>query len=130
MAIKWDYTTMTTGSSEIDEEHQEWIRRFNEFDAAIANGQGLEAIQHILHFLAEYTVTHFAHEEARMAQHNSPVAALNRTEHGRFRANLDEIERWMQQEGTSLVEVVSVKIDMENWLINHICKIDAQLRPC
>jgi hemerythrin len=129
MTVKWDYAQMTTGLPEIDEEHKEWIRRFNEFDAAVAEGQGLEAIQHTLHFLAQYTETHFAHEEARMAQYNSPVAALNRAEHDRFRAKLYEIEAWIQREGTTLVEVVSLKIDMEQWLVNHICKVDVQLQP-
>jgi hemerythrin len=130
MAVEWDYAQMTTGLSEIDEEHKEWIRRFNEFEAAVVEGQGLEEIRHTLHFLAQYTETHFAHEEARMAQYNSPVAALNRAEHDRFRAKLHEIETWIQREGTTLVEVVSLKIDMEQWLVNHICKIDVELQRC
>ena len=129
MAIEWDYAQMTTGLPEIDEEHKEWLRRFNEFDAAIVNSQGVKAVQRTLDFMAQYAETHFAHEEACMAQYNSPIAALNHTEHDRFRAKLYEIQAWIQQEGTTLVEVVSLKIDMEQWLINHICRIDVQLHP-
>jgi hemerythrin len=128
MAVEWDYAQMTTGVPEIDEEHKEWIRRFKEFEAAVIEGRGLEKIQNTLHFLAQYTETHFVHEEAYMAQYDSPVAALNRAEHDRFRAKLHEIETWIQQEGATLVEVMSLKIDMEQWLVNHICKIDVELQ--
>jgi len=129
MAIEWDYARMTTGLPGIDAEHQEWIRRFNEFDTAVTSGQGLETIQDTLNFLATYAETHFAHEEALAARHGSPVAALNRANHDQFRAQIQDIQAWIQQEGASLVEVVSLKIDMEQWLINHICKVDTQLHP-
>ena len=37
MTINWDAEKMTTGIGEIDEQHKEWIRRFNEFDDAVTS---------------------------------------------------------------------------------------------
>jgi len=128
MAIEWNYEIMTTGSSEIDEEHKEWIRRFNQFDDAVVNRQGVEVINDSLQFFLSYSKSHFPHEEAFMEQYKCPVAALNRAEHGRFREKLLALETWVRSEGPSLVEVIGLKGDMEQWLVNHICKIDTQLR--
>ena len=51
MQINWDPNKMATGVPEVDAQHQEWIRRYNEFDAAVSHGQGLEAVQSALDFL-------------------------------------------------------------------------------
>jgi hemerythrin len=130
MAIEWDHDKMTTGLPDIDEQHKEWIRRFNEFDNAVANRKGLEAIQSTLSFLTQYTETHFVHEEACMTQCNCPATAVNRSAHDGFRARLSEIKGWVKQEGATIVEVVALKLELEAWLINHICTIDVQLRGC
>jgi hemerythrin len=129
MPLVWDQLQMTTRLPEIDEEHKEWIRRFNEFDQAVTLGRGVEAVEETLNFLAEYAEAHFKHEEALAEQHHSPVAALNHENHNQFRAQLQEIRRWTQQDGASTVEVVAIKLEMEQWLVNHICKVDTRILP-
>lgn len=128
MTIEWDQQAMTTGSFETDEEHREWIRRFNEFESAVLNRRGLDAINRSLQFFAEYSNTHFPHEEALMDRYACPAAALNRADHDKFREKLQQLQTWIQIEGSSPVEVVQLKSDLENWLVNHICKVDIQLR--
>ncbi len=129
MPLEWDQLMMTTRLPEIDDEHKEWIRRFNEFDQAVTQGKGIEAVTDTLKFLSEYAEAHFKHEEAVAAEHNSPVAELNHINHDQYRVQLHEINRWVQQGGVSNFEVVAIKQDMEQWLINHICKIDTQILP-
>lgn len=128
MALEWNYEKMTTGLADIDEEHQEWIRRFNQFDGAVANHEGRAALQDALRFYVQYTETHFAREEAYMTQYRCPVAEANRAAHQAFRARLAEIEEWVKQEGATLVEVVSMDLLLEEWMANHISTIDVQLR--
>lgn len=128
MPLEWNQH-MSTRLPEIDEEHREWIRRYNEFDHAVTTGQGVAAIQSTLDFLAEYAEAHFAHEEALAAQHHSPVAEINHSNHDQFRAQLHEIRQWIKQEGVSIVEVIAIKQDMEKWLTNHIIKVDTQILP-
>ncbi len=128
MAIKWNDEKMATGLPEIDSQHKEWIRRFNEFDDAVVNGKGRESIVGTLDFLMQYTEIHFANEEESMARLNSPVLSANRTAHDEFRGKLAEIRAWVKGEGASSVEVLSLKVTLEEWLVNHICTIDVQLR--
>lgn len=128
MPLEWNQEKMTTGLADIDEEHKEWIRRFNDFDNAVANDKGREALQNALRFYIQYTETHFAREEAYMTQYQCPVAAANRAAHQAFRARLAEIEEWVRQEGGTMLEVVSLVLMLEEWMANHICTIDVQLR--
>ena len=51
MPIKWDGAAMSTGLSDIDGQHQEWIRKINEFDQAISNGMEIANIFNTLAFL-------------------------------------------------------------------------------
>ncbi len=127
MAIKWDPEIMSTGSIVIDDQHKEWIRRFNQFEDAVINRHGTEAIYDALQFFMSYTETHFPYEEALMKKYNCPVAELNRAEHDLFRHKLLALEKRVRSEGVSLVEVIELKVDMEQWLFNHICKVDAEL---
>jgi hemerythrin len=128
MALEWEYEKMTTGLADIDDEHKEWIRRFNEFDSAVTSDGGQDALQSALRFFLQYTESHFAHEEAIMTRYQCPAAAANQAAHKGFRAQLAEIEGWVMQEGASLFEVVSLKLLLEEWMTNHICTIDVQLR--
>ena len=128
MAIEWNDEKMTTGFSEIDAQHKEWIRRINEFDDAVINRKGLEAIQNTLDFLTQYSEAHFADEEVIMAQYHSPVQETNRAAHDEFRGELAEIRSWVKNEGATSVEVVELKFALEQWLVKHICTVDVQLR--
>jgi hemerythrin len=118
---------MSTGMEAVDAEHQEWIRRYNEFDVAVAEGQGAEHIQQILEFMTEYAEKHFVHEEFLAGEAETSAIRLNRNEHNHFRENLQEIKDTIRQNGVSAVEVVSLKMDLEKWLVHHICDVDVQL---
>jgi hemerythrin-like metal-binding protein len=128
MAIEWNDEKMATGFPEIDAQHKEWIRRISEFDDAVINRKGQEAIQNTLDFLTQYSETHFADEEELMAQRNSPVQETNRAAHVEFREKLAEIRAWVRNEGATSVEVIELKDALEKWLVNHICTVDVQLR--
>ena len=128
MTIQWDEQRMTTGVPEIDAQHKEWIRRFNEFEEAVVNHKGQEAIQATLDFLGRYAETHFADEEARMISSKSPALEENRSDHDVFRRKLAEIRSWVEREGATTVEVLALRGTLEDWLVNHICTIDVKLR--
>ena len=126
MAIEWN-ESMSTGVLEIDEEHKEWLRRFNKFDDAVINRLGMETVQEALAFFEQYTETHFPHEEELSRHSPASMAQENRDQHQEFRGKIQEIGGWIRQEGVSMVEVISLKMEMEDWLTNHICKVDGQL---
>jgi hemerythrin len=130
MPIEWDDAKLGTGLPDIDEQHREWIRRFNEFDVAVMNGQGTATIFNTLAFLVQYTETHFSHEEDRMEECGCPAQAQNRAAHDKFRTHLDEMLSWLEQTRPTSVEVIVLKQELEDWLTNHISTIDIQLRGC
>jgi hypothetical protein len=43
---------MATGVAELDAQHQEWIRRFDEFDEAVSQGKGIESVGGTLLFFS------------------------------------------------------------------------------
>lgn len=128
MALEWDSERMATGQPIIDAQHKEWIQRFNQFDAAILIGEGEEAIKETLNFLTKYANIHFKTEEEAMARLQLSVLPENQKAHQEFRDKLAEISRWMKEAGPSSVEVVSLKMELEKWVDNHICTIDVKLR--
>lgn len=130
MAIIWDQERMTTGVPEIDAQHQEWIRRFNDFHDAVVNKKGREAIARTMKFMTEYTHTHFAHEEACMAAHRCSSAAANKAAHDEVRAELAKIEARIAANGIQTLDVVQLEVMLGNWIRSHICTIDVKLRDC
>jgi hemerythrin-like metal-binding protein len=93
-------------------------------------GQGHEVIFSTLAFMVQYTETHFSHEEVRMAECGCQAKDANRAAHDQFRARLDEMLSWLENERPTTVEVVILKQELEDWLTNHISTIDVKLRGC
>jgi hemerythrin len=119
-----------TGLPDIDEQHREWLRRYNEFDNAVMKGQGSEVIFSTLAFMGQYTETHFSHEEARMEECGCHAQDANRAAHDQFRTRLDEVLSWLESARPTTAEVVILKQELEDWLTNHISTIDVKLRGC
>ncbi len=130
MSINWDPEKMTTGVPDVDAQHQEWIRRYNNFDNAISHGRGLEEVKSTLDFFISYADTHFKLEEARMAERHCPAAEANRAAHDEMRTILTGFKKYMERQGVSMVEVAALRLRMEQWLVKHILTIDIQLRNC
>ena len=128
MAIEWNEAKLGTGQPDIDAQHREWLRRYNEFANAVTKGQGLDVIFSTLAFMVQYTETHFSLEEARMAELGCQAQDKNRAAHDQFRIRLDEMLSWLESARPTTVEVVILKQELEDWLTNHISTIDVQLR--
>jgi len=58
--------------AEIDEQHRELFRMFNDLLDAMWDGKGKAIMQEKLQFLASYAVTHFTTEENYMIRYNFP----------------------------------------------------------
>jgi len=128
--INWDSGKMATGVPEVDAQHQEWIRRYNEFDNAVSQGMGLEIVQSTLDFFANYAETHFKLEEACMTKRNCPAAEANRAAHKKMRNILTGFKEYVERKGVSMMQVTILKMEMQDWLVKHILTIDIQLRDC
>ena len=127
MAIIWDPAKMSTDVANIDSEHQEWIRRFNDFDTAVSSGHGVDLIDRLLLFMLEYADTHFLHEEALMVNMNPLATKLNLMEHKKFRQRMVELRTRIETHGASAFDVDALRTDLQDWLVNHICTVDVKI---
>jgi len=130
MGIFWDQERMSTGIAEIDAQHQEMIRRFNELEAAVMHAEGQVLVPRMLDFLDRYTRFHFAREEECMVAYGCTAAAANRAAHEELRADLATIRSQFDRKGVASVDVIHLERALGNWIRNHICSIDARLRQC
>lgn len=128
MAIKWN-KGFATGDSHIDEQHQQIFRFANKLETlAQQEHVAPQEIDSLLRFLETYIQNHFRYEEACMLKRRCPVAQRNRSEHLAFKAFLTRSLETYHQNGYQKAWASDLYKRLENWLSNHICRIDVHLR--
>jgi hemerythrin len=129
--LTWD-ESMSTGLPQLDIHHQEIFAKYNELSEALAHGAGAgrAATGELLDFLQFYAAWHFEREEECMDQYRCPVAAANRQAHAHFVATFGEFYELWQESDADLELVQKTYVELGDWLVNHIQRIDTQLRPC
>ena len=98
MAVCWDIS-MTTGVTQVDNEHKELFRQVANLGQAMLEGKGRDEIGKILNFVGDYVVSHFAHEEKFMADYRCPAAEANETAHNQFIAKLEDLQKRFESGG-------------------------------
>lgn len=126
MALVWN-ESMSTGIPAIDVEHIEWIRRYNKFDKMVIEKRGQGKIQEALNFFKRYADIHFPHEEELADGLFSVLVEKNKKEHQKYRQQIKEIQEYIDTHGEDIVGIMSLKVEMEQWLINHITDTDVKL---
>lgn len=130
MAILWN-ESYCTGVQEIDEQHQKLFRFVGALDRLVDSGVGSGSeVDHLMKFLGTYTRSHFACEESCMARHRCPTAGANKKAHREFLVFYDGIDREYQANGGSVEMIKRLRDEMGQWLVDHICTIDAGLKTC
>ena len=128
-AFQWD-ESFASGEAKVDEQHRELFRQLNALIDAMSAGRGRSEIEPILDFLERYVQEHFSYEEGCMERHRCPVAGVNQKAHARFVANFAALRERYAREGANAELVLQVRRDLGDWLVNHIRKIDTDLRAC
>ncbi|HMQ55475.1 MAG TPA: hemerythrin family protein, partial [Anaerolineae bacterium] len=126
----WDEATMASGDATIDHHHQELIEMINGLTAAMAKGEGRDHIKEILDGLGRYVGMHFSYEEDCMEKYHCPVAQINKNAHEKFVNRFNEVYEEFHRDGPSTQLLFKIKIDLGDWVVNHIRKTDTQLHPC
>lgn len=127
--IKPEYLT---GIELIDKEHTRLFELAEETYEVLQDEFSQDKAVRITHLVSElinYTRTHFSHEEAYQKSINYPYIAEHAAQHRQFEdslasLDLDEIENDLEGQN----EMVQNLLDfLNNWLINHILKVDMLL---
>jgi len=113
------------GNDLIDTEHQKLFKYAADLHTAMLERRGTNVVADLLDKLAEYTVTHFAHEEALMRETHYP----DRENHFKMhRALLDRVGA-LQRDAADGRSVVTMQLMdfLKNWLSHHIGKQDQRV---
>jgi len=123
MAIDWD-DSLTTGVSDIDDQHRELFRRFNSLIAACNQGRGRDEVLLTLNFLDDYIRRHFREEEELQQRSGYPGLREHRIQHENFVATTEALAAQFRSEGATLDLLVRTNTTLMEWLVGHIRKMD------
>jgi hemerythrin-like metal-binding protein len=112
----------------IDSQHKVLFDILNELHAAMMNGQAQNLTGPILHKLADYTHTHFAAEEAKMASAKYPGLDGHKIKHRELVKQVEEyVLRYDKGEVTLNLKLLNF---LRDWLTDHIQKTDMAYSSC
>lgn len=116
---------LSTGSTLIDDDHQQLIACMNTlFDAMERSGPN-DAICEPMNNLVQYTREHFGREEAEM-DHVGYVASLaHKSEHENLLRQIVALKEML--ESGAKINVSAVEDFLSQWLREHIVKADSKL---
>ena len=108
--------------SSFDNEHKKLIEILNKLSDAMSQGQGQKVMAGILSELANYTKTHFKHEEDVMEKYAFPGISEQKKQHAEFISKINEMQTQFNSGVMSLS--ISVFNFIASWVQNHIKKAD------
>ena len=129
MVITWS-SKYATNVESVDQQHQTIIDEINHLLDLMKQGKARAEIGSVIDFLDEYTKNHFADEERIMEKYNCPVAEENKRQHAIFLAKIAEYKELIKTDSAKTMVTLDVKKELMGWIINHIEKIDMQLKDC
>jgi len=102
----------------IDAQHKMRFSLARELSAAMAKGQGKAMVAGVLDRLVNYTMTHFANEEALMERYRYPRLAAHKAEHEALTKRVHQLREDMRTARALLT--VDVMNFLQDWLAKHI----------
>ena len=112
---------LDTGIEVIDKQHRRIVDYLNELNTAKERGN-LDATNHVLNELVDYTLTHFAFEEELQEKANYPFLKAHKRVHEIFTRRVADFQRRAAAGEDVTPELLSI---LKIWLINHIKGDDA-----
>jgi len=115
------------GIQEIDDQHKKLVNLVNELNAAMKSGKGVHQLAKVFEELKEYTVHHFATEEALFEEHNYPGMISHIAIHKKLVGQVLELEeKFKNNSGVLTTDVMNF---LKDWLVKHIQGEDRKYVP-
>jgi hemerythrin len=128
--IKWE-DSFLTGIAKLDQQHKNLFQYCNDLGDGINSGEiSQNVLSQALVFLGKYIKIHFGKEETCMNKYSCPIAEKNKFAHQKFINAYQKFQKMISENKDSGVILRELHYFLENWLIEHICKIDTQLKTC
>ncbi|PCI45428.1 MAG: hemerythrin [Proteobacteria bacterium] len=130
MPIVWK-EEYNTGEPEVDKQHKVIFKYLEDLESHMQAGDINDRyIKMLLDNLGIFTRSHFCYEEICMRRVKCPVASENKEFHAKLLAAYTRYCERFEVEGASDDLIQKLHDFLESWLVNHILKIDTQLRSC
>jgi hemerythrin len=127
MPSAWN-DSLKIGIPLIDQQHKQLIDQMGVLVDAMQTNTAQSKLIETLNFLDKYVDEHFSYEESCMWKYQCPVAQENQINHQHFITTLKSIRQQIETSGVSLSVILQVNDKLLQWFINHIRKIDTQLK--
>ena len=124
--IEWS-EQYSTGIDDIDKQHRALFKFFAILEKNIKKGDP-SIIQESIRFMKTYMQEHFKFEEMCMFGTNCREAENNLEAHKEFEIKLKEFEQKIKESSEPLKILLEMTQFVEQWLINHIQKVDLELK--
>jgi hemerythrin len=124
--IAWS-DDLETGNAEIDSQHRQIFRLTNSLAAACINGRKPDMLSSAIEFLVNYTVRHFADEEALQEAYHYPALEEHKKLHEEFKETVASLAARFKNEGSSELLFDQVNSIIVRWLIQHIKQEDYKI---
>ena len=127
--MKWseDYAT---GVEQIDQDHKMIFQMSEDFRAALDEGRGARTYPTMLTNISLFCRGHFGFEEDCMTKHSCPVAEVNKAAHKMFVQAVSDFQQRYTPHGYDQADARQLVDMVDQWLQNHICRIDIHLKRC
>jgi len=114
----------SVGDAAIDDEHKRLLGIVDDLYVAVQMGHGQTRVQDVLERLAEYTTTHFDHEERVMRGCGYPNLDAHKAMHSEMQRRVLEL-----QANTNAVAEKDLLRFLKNWWVRHIQNQDKAYAP-
>ncbi len=125
-ALAWS-PEYATGVAVVDAQHQELFARVATLHSAMMSGAGRAKVIELVGFLADYTVKHFAEEEALMVRARYADLDQHRGLHKTLLGQVGDLHAKLNRGET--LKTLEVTEFLGGWLRHHILKIDHAYVP-
>ena len=126
--IKWS-ETYATGMVLIDEQHKKLFEYLNDLENEVTESTINDIVlSGAFDFFENYIKTHFDYEEGCMYRYQCPIADTNQVAHQFFVNAFDAYKKRFEREGASYALYQEMIHFCEHWILQHICRIDLQLK--
>ena len=124
--ITWN-DSLLTGNAMVDMQHKTIFARLRDLVQACEDGNDLEHLQDTIDFLLQYTIRHFADEEALQREYGCPDHMHHKNEHKAFTAIVNALARRFSESGSSAQLSADVNKIVVKWLVHHIQITDKKM---
>ena len=119
--IIWD-DQWNVGIKKIDKQHKNLVDLINKLNDQIEKGKSHDVLSNIILELINYIFKHFSYEENLIEKHHYPDRAEHKIQHDKFVDKVNDFTVKFENKELLLSEQIAEYL--QNWLINHIQKMD------